>query len=139
MKKERPFLFMSPQLIGTETSPYIRRMRIIRTPFFQIYFHRIYRPDNQREMHDHPFDFISFILRGWYGENVPRAGGGQKYVKRRWWNFKFAEGRHSIRTVSCRPVWTLVITGPERREWGFWVDGGTRWVSMDQYEKLNDA
>jgi hypothetical protein len=31
---------------------------------------------------------------------------------------------------------TLVFTGPKRRIWGFWVDGGTRFVKWDIYDVM---
>lgn len=140
---------MSPRWIG---DGYLHRFQILMTPWFSIFFHRIYRADNQRDLHDHPWNFFSIILRGWYGENVPREDSrGQEYVKRRWFNFKVAEDRHSIRTVSRVPVWSLVFTGRRRRTWGFWVRDTVPWgpcglpmpverfVPWDQYEKLNDA
>lgn len=136
---EKSWDILKPKIIGDGKTAYLERVTIILTPWFSILFHRINRPDNQRELHDHPWSFFSIVLRGWYGENVPRPGGGQQYKKRRWWNFKRAESRHSIRFVSRKPVVTLVFTGPRRRKWGFWVDGGTRFVPFDEYERLNNA
>ena len=34
-----------------------------------------------------------------------------------------AEHRHSVR-VGKKGAWTLLFTGPVRREWGFWVPRG---------------
>lgn len=120
--------------IGRPGDIYLDRICLIRTPFFQILLHRIYRPDRQDEMHDHPWDFLSILLRGFYIEDTPK---GLKY--RRWFNWKWATDRHSIRTVSRVPVWSLVFTGPKRKSWGFWVDGGTRWVHWKKYENLYGA
>lgn len=124
-KKEPKWDILKPQVIGPEDDHYLERVKLIVTPLFSIMLHRIYRPDNQRELHDHPWSFFSIVLRGWYGENVPRADGTQQYKKRRWFNFKWAEDRHSIRIVSRKPVWTLVFTGPRRRIWGFWIQSTT--------------
>lgn len=159
--------FMSPRAIGDGKSVYLWRLRILVTPWFSIFLHRIYRPDNQRELHDHPWTFLSIILRGWYIENVPNPNWSPRipYVGRdvKVFNWKLAEGRHSIRWLSRSPVWMLVFTGRRRRKWGFWVpaisrcacnpEQGThefgciaRWdpyrevfVEWDKYEKLNDA
>ena len=126
--------FMTRFVIGTPGDEYLDRIRLVVTPWFQIMLHRIYRPDRQRDLHDHPWWFLSILLWGAYKE-VTQDG-----VRRcRWWNFKRTTDRHSITEVSRRPVWTLVITGPKRRTWGFWVDGGTRFVQWKEYEKLYDA
>lgn len=124
--------FMMRRRIGIPGDVYLDRVYIVQTPWFGIMFHRIFRPDNQRDLHDHPWNFFSIILLGSYVEdtiNGPRH--------RRWWNWKRAEDRHSIRECSRRPVWTLVFTGRKRRTWGFWVDGGARWVRWTEYEKVD--
>jgi len=121
-------------IIGTPGDEYLDRLRIIVTPWFQIMLHRIYRPDRQRDMHDHPWSFLSVVLWGSYVEDTP---AGVKKVH--WWNWKSSTDRHSIRECSRRPVWTLVFTGPKRKTWGFWVDGGTRFVKWTDYEKLYGA
>ena len=124
--------FMKRRLIGSGTDVYLDRTYIIQTPWFGIMFHRIFRPDRQRDLHDHPWNFLSFVLRGSYIEDSPHG------VKlRRWINWKWAEDRHSICEVSRSPVWTLVFTGRKRRTWGFWVDGGTRWVKWTDYDKVD--
>jgi len=123
--------FMNRRLIGSGDDVYLDRTYIVQTPWFGIMFHRIFRPDNQRDLHDHPWNFFSLILRGHYLEDTP---DGPR--RRWWWNWKRAEDRHSIREVSRRPVWTLVFTGRKRRTWGFWVDNGTRWVRWTEYEKV---
>jgi hypothetical protein len=112
---------------GSDGSVYLWRLYILSTPWFGLMLHRIFRPDRQRDLHDHPWNFLSVIVLGWYGENIQRPGGGQQYVKRRRFNFKFAEDRHSIRTVSRVPVWTLVFTGRRRRDWGFWTPVKWSW------------
>jgi hypothetical protein len=126
--------FMKRQLIGTEDNKYLDRIYIIQTPWFGIMFHKIYRPDNQRDLHDHPWNFLSLILHGSYKEQTL---DGIKHCK--WFNLKKAEDRHAVCEVNKKPVWTLVFTGKRQRVWGFWVDKGTRFVPWTQYDKLDDA
>ena len=109
---------------------YMKRLTILLTPWFSIKLHRIYRPDRDRDLHDHPWTFLSILLRGTYLEDTV---DGPRLV--RWWNWKRAEGRHSIKWTSRTPIWTLVFTGPKRRVWGFWVDEGTRFVSWEKYDE----
>jgi hypothetical protein len=113
---EKQWDILKPKVIGDGNTTYLERVKLLLTPWFSILLHRIYRPDNQRELHDHPWTFFSFIFWGWYREDTP---GGMRVC--RWFNFKLAEGLHSIRWTSRHPVWTLVFTGPRRRKWGFWV------------------
>ena len=127
-------------VIGDGKTTYLDRLSLITTPWFSIKLHRIYRPDQQRDLHDHPWDFVSFPLWGSYIEDVPHKCGGRCWQCLmgtdgrliRWFNFKRAEDRHSIRWVSRTPVWTLVFCGPRRRQWGFYTKQG--WVSWDKYD-----
>jgi hypothetical protein len=41
---------------------------LVRTPWFTLRIHHILRSDNERDLHDHPFDFTSFIFKGSYTE-----------------------------------------------------------------------
>lgn len=137
--------FMKRRLIGQPGDIYLDRVYVVQTPWFGIMFHRIFRPDNQRDLHDHPWSFFSLVLRGWYEEDAahrcPYPDCAFAFCpqrrKVRWFNFKRAEDRHSIRWCSRSPVWTLVFTGRKRRTWGFWVDSGTRFVKWTEYEKVN--
>ena len=126
--------FFSRFIIGYPDDPYLDRIRLIVTPWFQVMLHRIYRPDRQRDMHDHPWNFFSLILWGSYTEDTLQGPR-----KCRWWNFKRVTDRHSIRECSRRPVWTLVFTGRKQRTWGFWVDNGARFIPWREYEKLYGA
>lgn len=134
--------------IGDGKTVYIDRLSLITTPWFSIKLHRIYRPDNQRDLHDHPWSFLSLILWGWYEEAVPREATcgpcdcedckpdrATRCV--RWFNWKRAEDSHAIRFVSRKPVWTLVFCGPARRIWGFYTKKG--WVAWNEYDQLDVA
>lgn len=141
--------FMKWRDIGDGKTVYLRRIYILMTPLFSIMLHRLYRPDRQRDLHDHPWNFVSFILRGYYREIIGDTVR-QCELEHRWINTKKAEDRHTISYVSKVPVWTLVFTGRRRRKWGFWVYDcipdckevhycPEKWIPFDEYEKLNDA
>src|SRR5690242_9326280 len=50
--------------------PHLDRLRIFQTPLLAVYIHRIHTPDQDRDPHDHPWTFWSFILSGAYTERV---------------------------------------------------------------------
>lgn len=104
---------------------YLRRLYLVRTPLFSIMVHRILRPDPDRHVHDHPWDFLSILLRGRYSELR-----NNRIRIRQWFNFCRAEGAHRITHVSDNCL-TLVITGPKRRSWGFHTEDG--WVGWRDY------
>lgn len=111
---------------------YLDRFRVIDTPFFSIFIHAIRGTDPDPDLHDHPRDFLSFLVWGRYVEEI---GDGWKRcaVPVGWFNFKRARVAHRIVQLSCRTVWTIVIGGARRREWGFQTRNG--WVHWKQYKE----
>ena len=107
---------------------YMRRWRLI-TPWICFRLHHILRSDSDRHHHDHPMDFVSFILRGGYVEYTPdkepRVCKPFRFVFRR------AEDLHFIK-LRGRSAWTFLITGPFRREWGFQTEDG--WIIAREYD-----
>lgn len=92
-----------------------------------IRIHHIMLPDQDRDMHDHPWNARTIILRGSYTE--------QRYAKLGLLNYtthlrqagntaclSFGE-YHRITEISEGGVWTLFITGKYRGTWGFLVNG----------------
>lgn len=104
-----------------------------------IRLHQIMREDDDRDLHDHPWNARTFILRGWYEEKRPthefdhliELPEGAKLVevlellKREAGDtaaLRFGE-YHRITEVSDGGVWTLFVTGRYRGTWGFLVNG----------------
>lgn len=102
-----------------------------------IRIHHIVQPDQDRHLHDHPWNARTFILRGWYHEMRPveaAAPGepgahdmrsGMIHISREAGEtaaLKFGE-YHRITDISDGGVWTMFVTGKYRGTWGFLVDG----------------
>lgn len=83
--------------------------------------HHIRRKDDDRELHDHPWNARTIILKGGYDE--VRQDGKRRYrhpgdtAKLRFGEY------HRIRYVEPEGAWTLFITGKYRGTWGFLVNG----------------
>ena len=105
---------------------YLWRLRIIQTPWFGIYLHKLCAPDPRDVLHDHPWPFVSFVLKGGYTEFVPGPYYAQsRYVKRM--NVKpFHNSYHWIAELDRTPTWTLVFVGRRRRVWGYLDRDGIR-------------
>lgn len=115
-------------LIGGESDPYLKRWWIVpRNRWFNIYLHHFLRSDDDRALHDHPWWNVSILIDGEYTEHTIAAGGVNVRNVYRSGNLKFrtagAAHRVELRTGSC---WTLFITGPIVREWGFHCPQGWR-------------
>lgn len=115
-------------MIGGAENTYMRRWWLIpRNRWFNIYLHHFLRSDDDRALHDHPWWNLSILLEGRYVEHTISAGGINIRTERRAGEMKFrrAGAAHRIELVDG-PCWTIFITGPRLREWGFHCPGG--WV-----------
>ncbi|QRF60228.1 hypothetical protein [Variovorax paradoxus] len=109
-------------VIGGEERPYLRRWWLIpRNPIFNVYVHEFLRSDDDRALHDHPWVNLSVLLEGQYTEHEILAGGVHQKTVRSAGDWRFRRsGRiaHRIELTHGR-CWTLFITGPRYRHWGF--------------------
>ena len=92
------------------------RFTLMKTPWFNLYLHRLWAPNPHPQCHDHPWWFYTLILKGGYLET-------QEGVVWTWRSpgtilYRPAEFKHNVVTLKT-PVWSLVLTGPREREWGF--------------------
>lgn len=114
-----------------------------------IFLHKMSAPDPGIDLHSHPWWFCSLILWGGYTEErcvetracriakfAERHGleqrGGRR--PRRWLSIQATPlGRvHRIVELRRRKSWSLVIHGPKRREWGFYLPTGfVDWRTYD--------
>jgi hypothetical protein len=103
---------------------YMRRYLLIRfgRNWPQLRIHHIRLADAGRELHDHPFDFASFLMKGAYVEEQPHT---EKLRRRFSLAFRRATAMHRINELHG-DVWTLVVASKIKRRWGFMVDG--KWV-----------
>ena len=141
--RERLIAHMSKRqpdvVIGGAERPYLLRWWLIpRNPVFNIYVHKFLRSDDDRALHDHPWMNCSILLRGFYMEHTPDIA-----VVRRVGDIVFRRsGRMSHRIElfgepgNEEPCWTLFITGPRYREWGFHCPAG--WVHWQKFTAADD-
>lgn len=101
--------------------------------------HHILLPDQDRHLHDHPWNARTVILRGWYveerqhilgwiGEDYDSVPGPHKMLmpslRKTGESAEIAYNEyHRILMLSRGGCWTLFITGCYRGTWGFDVDG----------------
>lgn len=108
---------------------YLTRWRIIETPWLSLYLHRLGTPDSRPTLHDHPWPFLSLILRGGYDE-CRRYGAAPVSV--RFFNAKRSTDVHWISRLHRTPTWTLMLVGRRNRTWGY-VDPDGAWTEFDQH------
>lgn len=107
--------------------------------------HKFLRSDNDRHYHDHPWNYISLILKGHYVEHFPTPffsfgnlyrvdctihyGPGDILRKKK-------EHKHWVELINpltgiTKPCWTLILFYGKRRDWGFWVED--KFVPHEEY------
>lgn len=133
---------------------YLTRLTLFKCPWFSIKLHWIHKPDPDHDLHDHPWPFASFILRGWYKElecKKPDSRGAwigrcvdveQRMeadhrfpVKERlvrWFNTKDTRAAHRITEASPKLL-TLVFTGIKSKEWGFYDEDTFEYTDWETY------
>jgi len=117
-------------------------------PGFRV--HKILISDKGPELHDHPFGFITFILKGGYHEHL--IDGSKTYHKAPAMLFRPAKTMHRIelaKASTCTqydaraaggcgpdelPAWTFVLRTRYYREWGFMMKGG--WLHWRKYDAM---
>lgn len=137
------------ELVRPDGTTYLARMRVVQTPWFALYFHRMESPDPGLDLHDHPWPFISWVIRGGYREiRADTRDAGRIFGEaaaeipsahineRRWMSIKLLRltEAHTIYQLKKNPTWTLVFCGRRVRPWGFYTENG--WYEHSEYEAL---
>jgi len=109
-------------VIVVKEHPYLNRWYLLpRNRFLNAYLHQFLTDDDDRELHDHPWSNCSIILQNEYTEHTIQAGGihrreiltaGQIRIR------LSGKAAHRIE-LHNGPCWTLFVTGPSYRTWGF--------------------
>ena len=84
-----------------------------------VFLHRMMRSDDDRAMHDHPWDNTSIIIAGGFVEITPEGSFKREpgdRIERK------ATDRHRLEIEPGYQSISLFLTGPKVREWGFWCD-----------------
>lgn len=117
-------------IIGDPDRPYLLRWHILpRNKWFNGYLHCFLRSDDDRALHDHPWWNLSILLKGSYVEvtdddQIRYYAGAVKA--------RTGAYRHRIQIDDDTRTWSLFITGPRYREWGFWCPNN-RFVHWQKY------
>lgn len=142
---------------GTPTVPpyMLRWWRIKRNAFFNIYYHLVYRSDDDAALHDHPWWSFSIVLEGGYFEHRIADGG---INTKRWYGpgsvlfrrsgtqaHQLELAAHSVNEIeehdgfayAEKSATTIFITGPVLRRWGF--HHTERWVDAYEWDEYLQA
>jgi len=97
---------------------YLIRYSLFNCRWFAIKIHNILLSDHDC-LHDHPWKFISIILKGGYVEHTEL--GSRIYHP---FNLLIRPAEFKHKLEIHQPCWTLVITFKKTRTWGFHTSKG---------------
>jgi hypothetical protein len=88
--------------------------------------HHILRSDDDRAFHDHPWPYLTVVLRGGYWEIRPTYDDSGLYMgNERVWHgpgsilWRPANSWHRLELPEGETAWTLFTTGRHQQTWGF--------------------
>ena len=121
--------------LGYDEDPYLVRWYFA-TPLFSIRLHHWRDSDDHRHPHDHNWKFAVFVLKGSYDDRTPvydgavRVGWKREHLKAGSFRVRQTHHRHYVDVKD--ECWSLVVTGPDVRKFGFWIDR-YRWMKANKY------
>jgi hypothetical protein len=134
------------------TRIYLKRWWLIpRNNFFNIYLHNMLL-DDDAVLHDHPYISLSLVLTDGLVEHYvkkPRQEWAKECLRRDGkanieWNARqrdthagdlvYRSSQFAHQLVVMKPAWTIFMTGPRIKTWGFWCPRGFR--KWDKYVEV---
>lgn len=112
------FDFRWNEHLGLKDRPYMRRY-MINFWLFSIRLHIWTDSDDTRFMHNHPWNFLTIILKGAYTDVTE---DGKERLSAGMVRYRKAGHLHFV-GWPLKPTITLLICGPKKHKWGFKVNG----------------
>lgn len=107
--------------LGLPECPYMYRWVLILFGF-SIRVHHWLRSDDKRHMHNHPWNFVTIVLKGSYTDVSKAARPDYPDIRETLTagciKFRRATHAHYV-DVPASGAWTLLITGRKKQNWGF--------------------
>ncbi len=143
-------LFLIKEIRSKSGELHFRRYRLFWTPWLAIYIHRIYKSDEDLHPHNHPWNFISFILSGGYTEScysqrftpfipfgcsVDTIETSQQTLTVYDSVKRTRDQYHHITLIS--PTTSLVLTWGKWEKCGYLVD--SKFVDFEEYRKIKNG
>ena len=109
---------------------------------FNLTLHKIVKSDDPI-LHDHPWPYLTIILKGGYYEHTPLFSNDGKLIGElsQWRGpgsviYRKAKEFHWLELEEGKPATTLFFMGPQQRDWGFLVNRTktkTQWIQWENY------
>lgn len=132
----RPELYMGRWWIIKEGTGASRILRwLTQDQYHSLRLHHIVRPDVDRDLHNHPFKYLSLILRGYYREEL--RGKTFRTLMAGDTARGFRNTFHRIAYLPEDGVWTLFFMGKNHGLWGFARNG--QFIPSHAYRRIKNG
>lgn len=146
-------LFKKREIVNCDRDVYLHRWYVLRTFWITIFIHKFVRSDEDRALHDHPWNFLVIpVWRGYIEHSKKRCDcwrcncSNPSCPSLHPWHesetrvypiistrYRKAEYRHRVELVQGKPSWSIFIHFRKRRDWGFWMpEGWIQWAKFWQ-------
>lgn len=105
-----------------ERIPYLIRTTLFKCKLFSIKIHKVLISDTG-DLHDHPWNYMSIILKGGYYEHTK---SGKQWYKPGSILFRKGDVPHKLEIPDGKTCMSLIFTTRKWRDWGFIQDG--KWI-----------
>jgi len=122
-------LYKKKVITRNDNEKYLIRYNLFDCKLFSVKIHNILLSDYDC-LHDHPWAFFTFIMKGGYVEYTPE--GSRVYGVG---SFLYRPASYIHKLELHQPAWTFVITFKKVRKWGFFTKNG--WVEWFNYVPAN--
>lgn len=116
---------------------HFKRWRLFATPWFDVNIHAIYKADQDKHMHNHPWNIWTMVLWGGYHEMYRKEKDGSITRKPRIiLNMRYANTNqyHKIEQMISKKCITLAIMSKRKSDWGYLVNG--EHIQHEEYRRL---
>jgi hypothetical protein len=130
------------EIKSKEGELHFRRYSIFSLPFFSIYIHKIYKADEDKHHHNHPWDIFTIVLKGSYEEKL--LGEPHKIVHKLTtrtpghFAWRPRNRYHKINQIFST-VTTLAFVFGNKTPWGYWVGEKNLHIDQVEYRKLKNS
>ena len=122
--KVKSFQFRWREKLGHAECPIYGKMGFNSVWLFHFDFHRWFRSDDKRFMHNHPWYFWTFVLKGSYTDVSGSMENPIRQIMKAG-TLKFRPANHThYADVPKGGAWTLLFTGRKKQKWGFFIKPG---------------
>jgi len=113
---------------------HFKRWQLLKTPWFSIYFHGIYKADEDLHLHNHPWNYTSICVWGSFFEASEHS---MTLVSPLTISRQKSSRFHKIWKLQSKAVYTLFfVSNRVEGDWGYLVDG--KFIDHKTYRKLKN-